>query len=108
MFLLAMLIIFGVEDILEFLMMVVISTSCAILSATVAWNYCLIHNWACVSINMSGTFYGEVVIISTILGKGNWLWEIMSNTYKIPIFTLPCILLIRIVNYLLLRKNLSD
>ena len=88
--------------------MVVISTSCAIFSATAAWNYCLIHNWACVSINMSGTFYGEVVIISTILGKGNWLWEIMSNTYKIPIFTLPCILLIRIVNYLLLRKNLSD
>ena len=45
---------FGIENIYQILMLVGISVFCALLSATNAWNYCLMLDWIALSLNMAG------------------------------------------------------
>lgn len=89
---------FGIENIYQILMLVGISVFCALLSATNAWNYCLMLDWIALSLNMAGTFLGEAMIITVIIDKGDCLWKII----------LPVVLLTFVVNYLILRKRLSS
>ena len=107
-FSLAMLIIFGIEDIYKILMGVRICTICTILSATIGWKCCSTHHWIPLSISMAVAFCGVIAIRTIIAAEGDISWAIMLLIYSLPIFILPCVLLIFIVNYLLLRKNLSD
>ena len=96
---LALAITFGVKDIYGFLTMIGICTFCAVLSATINWwrSVFLTYHWLHSSANMTGTFWGEAMIITVILDKDDWLWGIIPSST----------LLAFIVNYLILRKNVA-
>ncbi len=105
---LAILIIFGVEDIYKILQAVGTCTISMMLSATIGWKCSSTHHWIPLSISMAVAFCGVIAIRTVIAAEGDISWAIMLLIYSLPIFILPCVLLILIVNYLLLRKNLSD
>ena len=82
-------------------MMIGTCITCAVFSATIAWNYFLTPDWIGLSFNMTGTFWTEAMIIIAILAEDDWRWAIIWSIYLIPVIILPVTLLIFFVNYLI-------
>ena len=57
---------------------------------------------------MAMAFCTVVVIMTLIVTAGDYLGTIMLLACLFPILLLPCILLILVVNYLMLRKQHSS
>lgn len=96
---LALAIIYEVKDIYGLLLTIGICTFCAVLSATINWwrSDFLTYYWLHSAANMTGTFWGEAMIITVILDKSDWVWGIIPSST----------LLAFIVNYLILRKDVA-
>lgn len=96
--------IFSIKGILEFLMLLGLSLSCALLSATIGWKCCLTHHWIPLSLCMSLAFLIVLTIFTLVLSGGDVMGTVMLMSYLLPILILPCLLLILAVNYLILRN----
>ena len=99
---------FEVKGLFELLLLGGMSVSCALLTATIGWKYCSKLHWIPLSISMAVTFCTVVVIMTLIVTAGDYLGTIMLLACLFPILLLPCILLILVVNYLMLRKQHSS
>ena len=97
------LIIFELKGILAFLMLLGMSLSCILLSATIGWEYCSKPHWIPLSISMSVAFCVVVAIMTVIVVRGCIWGVIMLLMYLFPMLILPCTLLIFFVNYLMLN-----
>lgn len=96
---------FNIKGILAFLMLLGMSLSCTLLSATIGWKCCLTHHWVPLSLSMSLAFLIVLTIFTLVLSRGDGMGTVMLMSYLLPILILPCILLTLIVNYLMLRKQ---
>ena len=100
-------VVFEIEGIYDLLMMFGINVSCALLSATIGWKCCLTHHWFNLSLNMLVAFWIVVTIYALIRVGSNVIWGIVWIMFLLPLFILLCCLPILVVNYLMLRKQLS-
>ena len=105
---LVVIMIFSLKGILELLMLLGMSLSCALLSVTIGWKCCLTPHWISLSISMALAFFVVVAIMTLIVTAGDSYGTIMLLAYLFPILILPCVLLIFVVNYLILKKQLSS
>lgn len=96
--------ILGVKGPLELLFMGGMGVFCALLSATIGWKCCSTLHWIPLSINMAVAFCVVVTMMIVIVVEGCIWGVVMLLMYLFPILMLPCILLIPVVNYLILRK----
>ena len=99
---------FEVKGLFELLLLGGMSVSCALLTATIGWKCCSKLHWIPLSISMAMAFCTVVVIMTLIVTAGDYLGTIMLLACLFPILLLPCILLILVVNYLMLRKQHSS
>lgn len=99
--------IFEVKGLLELLILEGVSVPCALLSATIGWMYCSKPHWIPLSINMAVTFCVVATMMAVIVFR-SFVWGVILLMRCFPIFILPYILLIPIVNYLILRKRLPS
>lgn len=105
--LLPMVIMFCMGKTFEMHMVIRTCAICTILSATIGWKCCSTHHWIPLSISMTMAFCVVIAIRTVIACENDISWAIMLLMYCFPIFVLPCVLLIFVVNYLMLRKQLS-
>ena len=99
---------FEVKGLFELLLLGGMSVSCALLTATIGWKCCSKLHWIPLSISMAVAFCSVVVIMTLIVTAGDYYGTIMLLACLFPILLLPCILLILVVNYLMLRKQHSS
>ncbi len=97
--------VFSIKGILEFLMLLGLSLSCTLLSATIGWKCCFMHHWISLSLCMSLAFLIVLTIFTLVLSGCDGMGTVMLLSYLLPILILPCILLTLVVNYFMLRKQ---